>query len=139
VNAPGTGSATNREQLIAEVVEALNQLRGGAGLGPVFPDPALTAAAQLHAADMAARLLLTHTDEAGNLAGARIEAQGYRWWTVAENVAFGQRDAAEAMAAWTNSEGHRENMLLPAVTQVGMGIAANHLGLYWCMILARPS
>jgi uncharacterized protein YkwD len=54
---------------------------------------------------------------------------------LAENIALGQRDAAEALSSWMNSSGHRANILSGSYSRIG--IAAYQSGgpdgpIYWC-------
>ncbi|MGB0661155.1 MAG: CAP domain-containing protein [Mangrovicoccus sp.] len=121
-----------------ELGQRLNAFRLEHGIAPLEPSQALTIAAQLHAEDMAARIVLSHQGGNGSQVSDRLEAQGYDWWSLAENVAFGQENPAQAMESWRKSDGHRENMLLPGVTQYGIGLAYNHIGPYWVMDLAAP-
>jgi uncharacterized protein YkwD len=57
----------------------------------------------------------------------RISAEGYRWRTVGENLAIGQRTVEEVMKSWLNSPGHRSNIQNPAFKEVGFGMA----DYYW--------
>ncbi|KAG1680005.1 hypothetical protein FOA52_007069 [Chlamydomonas sp. UWO 241] len=64
--------------------------------------------------------------------GARVEAAGYDYSTVAENVAWGQDSVDAVMASWLESPGHRENILNADVVSMGGGRA----GPYWALVLA---
>lgn len=52
-------------------------------------------AAAAHAADMAARGFVGHDGSDGSEAGDRVNP-GYRWRSVGENVAAGQRNVAKS-------------------------------------------
>ena len=46
---------------------------------------------------------------------------GIRYETAGENIAAGQKTPAQVVRAWMNSEGHRNNILNPDFTQIGVG------------------
>lgn len=125
-----------RQQMLVE----LNRIRSAHGLGALNLDPDLDAAAQGHADDMARRGLLSHTGSDGSDAGDRILRVGYRYREYAENISQGNADVASAVQSWMNSPGHRANILLPGVRDLGVGFAqgqptGNYPGLYWVMVL----
>ncbi len=126
-----------------QVVDLLNAERAREGLGPLALDARLTAAADAHSRDQSTWSLdrwyaAAHTGSNGSNAGQRITAAGYVWTGWAENVAFGQRDAAAVVSAWMNSAGHRKNNL-GSYTHVGVGLAFNASGTpYWTMVFANP-
>ncbi|MCC7321521.1 MAG: CAP domain-containing protein [Rubellimicrobium sp.] len=118
----------------AQSVEAaLNAFRTAEGLAPARANPQLAAAARLHAEDMAQNGYFSHTSRDGRSYMQRIAAQGVRSCYPVENIAWGQRDAARAMAEWQVSPGHRENMLVPGRVEYGFGRA----GTVSVLILAR--
>lgn len=90
----------------------------------------LEKSAQAHAEDMLDRWYLSHRNPDGQNSGDRIRATGYltppcecawKFW-IGENVAWGQTTAREVMKDWMNSETHRENILNPDFTEIGIGI-----------------
>jgi uncharacterized protein YkwD len=121
------------------VVELTNDERRGQGLAPLTIDPRLMAAAQLHSADMARRHYFAHVDPDGKSPGDRVEAQGYRWSVVAENIAAGPRTPEDVIAAWMNSPEHRANILDSRLTQIGVGYATadDEYGTYWTQDFGR--
>ena len=116
-----------------QIVDLVNRERAAAGVGPVSLHPALTSAAQAHSNYQASVNTMTHSSANGASGGQRMAAAGYAWRAWAENIAAGQQDAASAMAAWMGStEGHRENILNPRYTDMGVGLAYSANGTpYW--------
>lgn len=114
----------------AAIVELTNSFREKNKLGDVRPNAQLTAAARAYASFLARTNSFSHTAD-GSSAGERIEKTGYRWCQVGENLAshldsrgFESRVLAEkSMQGWINSPGHRDNMLAPHVTEIGVGVA----------------
>lgn len=112
------------------IVERTNAFRQEHELDPVERDSELTAAARYFAEYMA------RTGDYGHFADGREPAQratkhGYEYCVVSENIAYyyrgGQQVPAEELVeqfvtGWIESEGHRENMLTPEVTQTGVAV-----------------
>ncbi|MFH9074587.1 CAP domain-containing protein [Streptomyces alboflavus] len=119
----------------ADVLARTNAHRAAAGLRPLAPDPRLTAAAQAHSADMIARAFYSHTAPDGSEPWHRAAAAGSAHRAVGENIACGQRSAAEVVEGWMNSPGHRANILKPAFTHLGVGFAGGgSAGTYWTQL-----
>lgn len=126
------------------VVALINQERTSRGLAPVTFDATLTFAAAFHSTQMAARSnampsnpgnAMQHTlfGVIAPTPASRLDYAGYdNWQSYGENIAFGYTTAVSVMQAWMNSPGHRANILNPAFTQIGVGIATSAAGyLYW--------
>ncbi|MFJ8109409.1 CAP domain-containing protein [Streptomyces sp. NPDC096132] len=119
----------------AEVVDLTNRERARQGLRPLAVDPLLTSAAQAHCADMVARAFYSHTSPEGTQPWDRAAAAGSTRRTIGENIACGQRSAAEVVEGWMNSPGHRANILKPAFTHIGVGYAGGGpSGTYWTQL-----
>ena len=111
-----------------QVLALVNDARAHAAVpcGPIQLDPRLTAAAQAHSDDMAARNFFDHTNPDGVTFSQRILATGYPQVAMAENIAKGQRSASQAMSAWMASTmGHRENIENCAYNFMGIGLNRN--------------
>jgi uncharacterized protein YkwD len=131
---PAVVQMTNVQQ---SVVDTVNQHRANAGLRPVAIDARLTAAAQGHSDHMARERIMTHIGAGWTDGGMRISNAGYRWRTWGENVASGQATAADVMAAWMASPGHRANILRDGVVHIGIAATKASNGVvYWTMVLA---
>ncbi|MGW5639901.1 CAP domain-containing protein [Streptomyces sp. NPDC003832] len=119
----------------AEVVDLTNRERVGARLRPLSVDPALTAAAQAHSADMVARAFYSHTSPEGGQPWDRAAAAGARRRSIGENIACGQRSPAEVVRGWMDSPGHRANILKGDFTHIGVGFAGGgEAGTYWTQL-----
>ncbi|WP_258574817.1 CAP domain-containing protein, partial [Streptomyces shenzhenensis] len=119
----------------AEVADLTNRERTRAGLRPLAVDPQLAAAAQAYSTDMAVRDFYSHTSPEGTQPWDRAAAAGSRRRTIGENIACGQRSAAEVVDGWMNSPGHRANILRPDFTHIGIGFAGGgRAGTYWTQL-----
>lgn len=120
-----------------EAVASVNALRRANGLGPVRVDPAVMAAARAQSLAMAQQGVMSHY--AGGDFRGRLQANGVGRAPAVENIAWGQRTLAEAMATWRASPKHAENMLSPDMTRLGIAAAPGSGGTYWTLVLAGDS
>ncbi len=135
--APGGESPVDGElaAMLADVVTLTNVERGREGLAPLAVDARLAAAAEGHSRDMAARGFFAHTSPDGRTVSDRVTDLGYRYARVAENIAAGQTTAEEVVAGWMQSPGHRANILIPQLRQIGVGRATGgEYGSYWTQV-----
>ncbi|MFI7443617.1 CAP domain-containing protein [Nonomuraea indica] len=130
-----TPSPTGASGVEEAVVKLTNQARAANGCRPLVHDPQLRTAAERHSADMAARGFFDHDSPDGRDPGDRVRAAGFapiRTW--AENIAMGQRTAAQVVQGWLDSPGHRANIMNCAFTHIGVGHAAK--GPHWTQVFA---
>lgn len=123
---------------VEQVASLVNAERARAGLAPLQIDARLMLAAQRHSEDQAAMGRMSHFGSDGSTVAIRLDRVGYAYRGWAENVAYGQPDAATVVTAWMNSPGHRDNNLGPN-TQLGVGLAYSASGTpYWTMVFGTP-
>jgi uncharacterized protein YkwD len=123
---PGSGST-------GDMVQAMNQDRGAAGLGGLAWDDQLYRLAQSHAQEIASSGTLWHSDLGGWLASPFMAG----WRSLGENLivappgvnAFGLEDA------WMNSAPHRANILNGGFNRVGVGVVTSPDGRTWMVAL----
>lgn len=112
----------------SDVVARTNAERIRAGCGALRFDSRLAAAARAHSADMVNRGYFEHESPDGSTAADRAAAAGYSEYG-GENIAWGQRSAAEVMSDWMGSPDHRRNILDCEFTTIGVGLDPR--GMYW--------
>lgn len=113
-----------------QVADAANAFRAEHGLAALTHNLLLAEEARSFAAYMATTGRFSHTAD-GREPGQRAKAAGYGYCVLAENIAFEEGlegiDAARLtrvfMSGWEASPGHRRNLLDPAVTETGVGVA----------------
>lgn len=148
VASPSGCTSTGDAQAEAEILQQINSVRSNYGLAPLNRQGQLDAAAMDYSLDMACnnRVDFTrHTDTRGGRWYERIEAQGYAYSKAFENVysgnpAFGGTPQT-AMNWWMNSTIHRDNILNPDVTEVGIAYAytdTSDYGGYYTVDFATP-
>lgn len=101
------------------------------GEGSVAISGALTRIAQEQANAMAVRDSLDHNA----LAPFSSRISRSRFNRAAENIAYGYADFARTLKQWTNSAGHRANLLLHGAQWVGVAHAQNGHRMYWAMVI----
>jgi uncharacterized protein YkwD len=107
----------------------VNRERGARGLPPLRQNALLGAASVEHSQDMVRRGYFEHTTPDGRNVGDRLRAVGYSRGVSAsagENIAYGvgsEATPASIVRAWMHSPGHRADILRPAFTEIGIGIA----------------
>jgi uncharacterized protein YkwD len=101
------------------------------GEGSVTIDGALTRIAQEQANAMAVRDSLDHNA----LAPFSSRMSRSRFNRAAENIAYGHTDFASTLKQWTNSAGHRANLLLHGAKWIGVAHAQSGRRMYWAMVI----
>jgi uncharacterized protein YkwD len=113
----------------ARLLHLLNEERAAHALRPLAWDPTLADLARTHADDMRDNALATHQSSGdGADFGQRLARTDLMVRAFAENVALAG-DLLEAHAGLMASRGHRRNVLDPALTDVGLGIAKSSDGV----------
>jgi uncharacterized protein YkwD len=138
---PRTPQLLAQANFMAELLQLTNAERQKVGAPPLKMNDKLTQAAQRHATDMATKNFLSHTGSDGSTMQSRVQATGYLYQALGENVAAGQSTPAAVLKSWMNSSGHRRNILNPNYTEIGIGYAMNSSSRYthyWTQVFARP-
>ena len=136
--AAGFAATQNAKTNLRHAQQIINAYRRSRGLAPLTLDARLTAAAQAHASDMARHDTMSHTVSYGGLP-RRMALAGLRPRLAAENVSVGYRTASRAIAGWQRSAAHNRNLLMPAVSHMGLAVAyqpQSRYKYYWTLILA---
>jgi uncharacterized protein YkwD len=107
----------------------VNRERTRRGLPALRENSLLSAASLEHSQDMVRRRYFEHASVDGRSVADRLRAIGYSRGVSAsagENIAYGEggeATPASIVDAWMHSPGHRADILRPAFTEVGIGIA----------------
>ena len=130
-------AATKISEVEQAVIDATNAERKAKKLEPLKMNPQLMDAARAHAANMAKQDKLAHELDGENVDKRAVKA-GYRYRRIGENVAWNQKDAAQVLEGWMNSEGHRKNILNDQFAEIGVAAVANAKGeIYWVQVFGR--
>lgn len=110
---------------IGGLLSNTNAQRSANGVASLSLNDRLNAAAQAKADDMASRDYWSHNTPEGNPPWVFVDAQGYSYQKLGENLATGFTDEASTINGWMASPPHKENLLDSAFTEVGFGYANN--------------
>lgn len=133
-----TGSVADR------ALAYINTARAGAGQPPLSMDAGLLQAAAVHNRVMADSGELTHRAAGEPALGERLTDAGVRWRQIAENIGYAScRAGDDALTQAANGltdrmlaetppeDGHRRNLLNPALTRVGIAVHRDPRGTAW--------
>jgi len=122
----------NPDVALAEI----NAFRTKYGWKPVVLDARLSQAAAVQSKAQAGRSRIGHDGSDGSKPMQRAARAGFHAKIASENVAAGQKSFSDAIRSWEESSGHRENLLRPEVTAIGVAMAKNEDGrAYWTLVL----
>jgi len=117
----------------------MNQYRIKVGLRPLKPSRILGEVARSHSREMSARNFFSHTNPAGWGPKERLERAGFAWKAFGENIGCGQDSPEKILLTWMNSSDHRDTILDPGYSQVGIGLVrGGECRIYWTALFASP-
>ena len=135
-NSPGPVEHSDPE---GRLISLINHTRTKMGLRPLKPSRLLGEVARTHSREMSARNFFSHDSPDGRGPKERLARAGFAWRAYGENIGCGQDTAEEMLLTWMDSSVHRENLLDPAYTEVGVGLVrGGECGTYWTALFARP-
>ena len=124
--AGGAETPTVAEQYL---LSAANQERAARNLPLLHRDAQLARAAAQHAQAMAAHGSISHQFAGEPALARRAAGMGVAFSLISENVAEAP-SAVQIHEMWMNSEGHRANLLDPAIDAAGIRVIARNGELY---------
>lgn len=148
---PATGNtACGSPDLQAMALARINSYRAAgascrsagqfASAQPLVWDSRLAQAAAAHSQDMATRNYFSHTSPTGSTMVSRINATGYPWSRIGENIAAGYATVNAVVDGWMASDGHCANLMNPNFRDMGMACVASSTSTYrsyWTLDLGR--
>lgn len=136
ITIPDTGSLASYEQ---QVFELVNKERAARGLSMLKYNYELARMARIKSQDMIDKKYFAHESPTYGSPFKMMESFGFKFSSAGENIAYGQKTAAEVMNAWMNSPGHKANILSETYTTIGVGVAKTASGtLYWTQEFMKP-
>ncbi|WP_202081099.1 SafA/ExsA family spore coat assembly protein [Caldalkalibacillus salinus] len=127
------------KRLEHRVIQLCNQEREKRGLQPLRADWQVSRVARHKSQDMRDRNYFSHTSPTYGSPFNMLRNYNISYRSAGENIAMGQRTANEVVQGWMKSQGHRENILNPQFTHIGVGYAQGGQGRhYWTqMFISR--
>lgn len=126
LNIPNIDNVKSIEQTVLTLV---NKERAKLGLNGLQMDWELQRTARYKSQDMRDKGYFSHQSPTYGSPFDMMKAFGINYRTAGENIAKGQTTAEQVMNSWMNSKGHRENILSPNFTHIGVGYVKS--GNYW--------
>jgi uncharacterized protein YkwD len=135
---PGRTTLAAELVLTEELVDRVNNSRAEAGLPPLVQENPLDGLAAERSDDMAARHYFSHVTPDGVDVFTLMGWRGISYSIAGENLAWTTFDPDYAVAAvlegFLDSPPHRANLLNPAFSQIGVGIAWEGDRLYFTLV-----
>lgn len=103
-----------------QILDLTNHLRTIHGLHSLTLHKEASTVAFLHSRDMDENNYFSHYAQNGD--GLKERLEGIYYKQAGENIAAQYIDATAAVHGWLNSEGHREALLEPRYTHIGIGV-----------------
>lgn len=121
-----------------QLVELVNEERVARGLSPLELDERLIPVAEAHSTEMFRLRYFSHQSPNTGSPFDRIAAAGIQYSRAGENLAYA-RSVATAHRGLMESPGHRENILRPEFTRIGIGvISAGPYGRMFTQLFLTP-
>jgi uncharacterized protein YkwD len=138
-----TNSQLTAAAMSTSLLNWINRDRVASGLRAYRSWPAMAALANQRAANMAAKLTLSH-DAAGGDPGLALKAAGLQWYSYGEIIgetsyAYGSAAAANLYSMWKASPAHHAIMFSATYNYIGVGVARGANGTTWSSILFTES
>lgn len=125
-------------QAEAQMIELLNEERRSRGLVPLTLDRRFVPVARKHSEEMFRLRSFSHRSPVTGSPFDRLAAAGIEYQRAGENLAYAQ-SVAVAHRGLMESAGHRENILRPEFTHVGIGvISAGPYGRMFTQLFLTP-
>jgi len=140
VQGPASCSYSTSSSYQTQLVNLINGARAEAGLNPLGVNAQLTAAAVGHSIDMACHGLISHSGSDGSSPYERIVAAGYSP-SLSSEIIYGSGYPQTAFDWWMSDQIHRDEILNPNVTELGVGYAymqGTSAGGYYTVDFASP-
>ncbi|MFL0584026.1 CAP domain-containing protein [Solibacillus silvestris] len=126
----------NEQQAVEEqVVSLVNKERAQQGLAPLKIDWELARVAKYKSQDMHDKNYFSHTSPTYGSPFDMMKQFGISYKAAGENIAKGQKSAAQVMDGWMNSSGHRANIMDAKFTHIGVGYVKD--GNYWTQMFIK--
>ena len=129
---PGTEMSPDERAMALEVTALVNEIRAAEGLEPLVWDEAAADCAYDHCVDMRVRNYYGHVSPDGvgaeeRMVRGRVDYAFYG----GENIARGEDSPRQVVGSWMGSPHHRDAILAPGFTHMGVGVQVGRKGPWW--------
>lgn len=109
-----------------QIFDISNQIRNRFEEVELSWDDQVASVAFGHSKDMAVDAYFAHVTPEGKGLKERLQANSIQYLSAGENIAAKYPDAPAVVEGWLNSKGHREALLHPNYTHLGVGVYEFH-------------
>ena len=109
-----------------QILNLVNEDRAAVGLPALSFNQTLNSAALAKAQDMLKNNYFAHISPSGTKPWEFFRALGYNYAYAGENLALNYSDEYDLINSWMNSPKHRENILSPNYSDLGLAVVNNH-------------
>lgn len=136
---PSTPSgSTDITSLENEVVRLVNVERSKAGVPALVQNSEVGRVARIKSEDFVKNNYFSHTSPTYGSPFDMLKSFGITFTAAGENIASGQKTAADVMNSWMNSSGHKANILSSTYNKIGVGVAKDSNGsIYWTQMFIK--
>ena len=118
---PAPSTVQDHLSIELEVIRLVNIEREKAGLSPLSRRDSLMDTAKVKSQDMVDNNYFSHTSPVYGTMSELLNYHQVSYRFAGENIAMGQRTPEAVMKAWMDSQGHRNNILNPNYSRIGVG------------------
>ncbi|WLR52208.1 CAP domain-containing protein [Bacillus tianshenii] len=105
-----------------QIFHITNHLRKRYGVSPLAWHEEAAQTAYTHSEDMATHDYFSHTSPTSGTLAERLTARNIVYQSAGENIAAKYMDGPAVVIGWLNSESHRQSLLYPDFTHLGVGV-----------------
>lgn len=105
-----------------QILDLTNIFRKRHDIPPVVWDEMTSEVAFMHSNDMKVNEYFSHESPTKGSLADRLKAEDVAYQMAGENIASQYIDGIAVMEGWLNSKGHRETLLNPDFTRLGVGV-----------------
>lgn len=106
----------------SEIISLINEKRIKHNLSPLSINANLEIAAQNKSEYLINNNYFAHNTPDGKQFSSWIKDSGYKYSLIGENLAMNFNSSKSAFNAWMKSQSHRDNILDPNFTEIGIGL-----------------
>lgn len=106
----------------SEIISLINEKRIKHNLSPLSINPNLQIAAQNKSDYLINNNYFAHNTPDGKQFSSWIKDSGYKYSLIGENLATNFSSSKNIFNAWMKSQSHRDNILDPNFTEIGLGL-----------------
>ena len=126
---PTTAPTQDFSKFADEVIRLTNIEREKAGLNPLTKRDDMCEVAQIRSVEISE--YYSHFRPNGEICFELVKEKGIRFNSLGENIACGQSTPEQAVREWMNSTTHKDNILTPHFTGIGVGCYRKGNTMYW--------